>query len=654
MPALYSDSEDEGSVPTFGVNKEFATKYETKKRTEELSKLQDKYGADYTLSDEEDSEDLSDDDSDAELVTPAVDVAILRTLAMIKSKDPSVYEGGRQVFDEEELRHAGVSTSKQSTKTKASKPVLLKDYQRARLIADPTGDSQADQPSASDFLPTFAQEERALRAETKRAFLGGGSDEEEEDDLLVPREKTQDEAEREEKDYQKFLKENVGVKEVDAALEDEEKFLKDYILNRGWIDRSSDKSRIPSYNEVTGDSDASKPKKEKKKKEKKASDVVDAEEEDVDAKPDPGAHDSEDSEFEEVAEEFEHKYNFRFEEAEGATLTTHSRDMGKSVRKATTAVTARQRQRELAKERKEEEKAERREEVRRLKALKRKEVEEKLLKIVEAAGEGTMGIDGIDLEGDWDPEEHDRKMAEVYGQDYEGADDADFKPTWDDDIDISDLIGDGDEDGSRGDEAFDPSEVQGKKKKKDKKGKRKRDEEGFPSELMEAAKRTGNAQQQAELEKLEDEYYGLDHEDKVGDVNTRFNYAKVAPSAYSLTPVEILMATDAELNAYMSLRKMAPYRQGEEKPRSKKKLKEFRDALKNREWGVEIDEEAEERQKKRPKWSEEGAKKREKKEGSSTDAKGKRMGKKERTRKKLEAEAAAAAAGGEGAGASAE
>lgn len=64
------------------------------------SPVQDKYGANYTLSDEEsEEEDLSSEDSDAEFVTPAVDVAILRTLARIRQKDPLVYEDGRQVFD---------------------------------------------------------------------------------------------------------------------------------------------------------------------------------------------------------------------------------------------------------------------------------------------------------------------------------------------------------------------------------------------------------------------------------------------------------------------------------------------------------------------------------------------------------------------------
>lgn len=103
----------------------------------------------------------------------------------------------------------------------------------------------------------------------------------------------------------------------------------------------------------------------------------------------------------------------------GANLmTTHSRNATSTVRKPTAAVSARARAREAAKEKKEEEKLQRKEEVRRLKALKRKEVEAKLLQLVEAAGEGTQGLDEIDLEGEWDPEEHDRRMAKVYGEEY--------------------------------------------------------------------------------------------------------------------------------------------------------------------------------------------------------------------------------------------
>jgi len=41
---------------------------------------------------------------------------------------------------------------------------------------------------------------------------------------------------------------------------------------------------------------------------------------------------------------------------------------------------------------------------------------------------------------------------------------------------------------------------------------------------------------------------------------TRFKYAPVKPQAFALTPAEILMATDAELNQYLSVKRYAPYR----------------------------------------------------------------------------------------------
>ena len=41
---------------------------------------------------------------------------------------------------------------------------------------------------------------------------------------------------------------------------------------------------------------------------------------------------------------------------------------------------------------------------------------------------------------------------------------------------------------------------------------------------------------------------------------TRFKYTKVESSTFGLNPAEILMATDAELNTYMGIKKYAPYR----------------------------------------------------------------------------------------------
>jgi protein KRI1 len=100
------------------------------------------------------------------------------------------------------------------------------------LIADPT-DSLPD-PSNS-FKPTFADEERQLKRETTRAFHLGADEndaeeEDEEEDLLQPRAKTKDEREKEDEEYNKFIKANAGDRAVEDALEQEEQFLREWVL----------------------------------------------------------------------------------------------------------------------------------------------------------------------------------------------------------------------------------------------------------------------------------------------------------------------------------------------------------------------------------------------------------------------------------------
>ena len=276
-----------------------------------------------------------------------------------------------------------------------------------------------------------------------------------------------------------------------------------------------------------------------------------------------------------------------------------------------------------------------------------------------------------------------------------------FKPTWDDDIDIADIVGD--EDGSDADEDAEahlpfastsalPAEGEddedvsmappSKKAKKDKKGKKGKrgdgDDDGLPTELIETVKAQGDSEAAQLADKLVDEYYALDYEDKVGDVKTRFHYAKVPAESFNLTPEEILLATDAELNSYMSLKKLAPYRQDSAAYRSKqaqkqrKKLKELRDMIRNRKWGEEVDEaqaiEALEKRKEKKRRYKENAEKRKMDElraehgedegrasggpdGEPPKKKVKRAGKSERKRKQKEQ--AAKEAGGEAAAAAA-
>lgn len=66
-------------------------------------KVKARLGSDVSESDleeeETDSESAESEDEDGEEMTPAVDVAILRTLARIRQKDPSIYDSGKSVFD---------------------------------------------------------------------------------------------------------------------------------------------------------------------------------------------------------------------------------------------------------------------------------------------------------------------------------------------------------------------------------------------------------------------------------------------------------------------------------------------------------------------------------------------------------------------------
>mgnify|MGYP001216090710 CR=1 FL=1 len=63
--------------------------------------MKEKYGSDFEESDLDestDSESAESEDEDGEELTPVVDAAILRTLARIRKKDPSIYDSSKNVF----------------------------------------------------------------------------------------------------------------------------------------------------------------------------------------------------------------------------------------------------------------------------------------------------------------------------------------------------------------------------------------------------------------------------------------------------------------------------------------------------------------------------------------------------------------------------
>ena len=130
-----------------------------------------------------------------------------------------------------------------------SKPVTLRQVAFEAVLE---GGSRSSSPELEE--PTHVEEQQVLRDETIAAFHGavaGESESADESDegggVLVPREKTKDEQERDEEEYRAFLE-----KEVGSDLED-------LITVEKVDEKSSD-----------AESDAKKKKKTKKSKESKA------------------------------------------------------------------------------------------------------------------------------------------------------------------------------------------------------------------------------------------------------------------------------------------------------------------------------------------------------------------------------------------------
>ena len=117
-------------------------------------------------------------------------------------------------------------------------------------------------PSSDDehHSLTHVEEQEILRRETIAAFHGA-VDNQAEDDFLIPREKTQDEREREEDEYRAFLEREVGdlreVVSVDDGLgNDEESAKEDVVENEDGKDTQIEKKKKKKTKKAKEERDA--------------------------------------------------------------------------------------------------------------------------------------------------------------------------------------------------------------------------------------------------------------------------------------------------------------------------------------------------------------------------------------------------------------
>ncbi|GFE54419.1 zinc zz type domain-containing protein [Babesia ovis] len=476
---------------------------------------------------ESSSEESDEEDEDAVLLTNRVENKIFQTLVNIKNKNPVIYDPNVKCFSDSDF------DEDIETGVKKSKGLRYKDMVRETLLKEgaegldgsgsegddsaPLGDTAVN-GDISEHKKSYQEEQDDL----KSAFLSV-ADELDDDSEFFKKSSTTDVLPEPRKGSKKAMTSLLGTSEDSIisrywsgqqTMDKDEEFLKDYILNQRWREDKLDNLDYAKQLRL----------------------------------------EQEDEEHYNAAEDFEYKYNYRFEEAGGATIEGHPRNIEDSVRK----VDDRRKKKRLEKKQKQKEEQIRRdEELKRVKNLKKAEIEKRMREIEANAGVH-LTEDVVDLNAPFDPEQHERDMENILGSGYDGNDD-DWNPGDDANGEVEELwwLCDHCNKGIPvGHKHFDCSECENYTLC----------EPCVPLANHEHLTMTAKVVppscapptvDQDQLAKLEEDYYKLDYEDMIGDLKVRFKYRQVQP--YKCDVKTILEKTDQELNAMMPLSKLLTY-----------------------------------------------------------------------------------------------
>ncbi|KAJ8120342.1 hypothetical protein ONZ43_g2926 [Nemania bipapillata] len=565
---LFDDSDDEsdGGV-NLKVNDAYAKRFEHNKKREELHRLEEKYKSKQAggsnskdREDDEEDESSSDETEDDEgfLATEELDAQISATLQAIKSKDPRLYDGKSTFYtpiDED------ASDEPAASKQKKEKPMFLQDYHRERLMR---GDIGADDQAEEAPPQTYAQEQdnlkKSLQNEIQAQLKAAGDDEDSDGDegFMKAKEGTKASITNTNGIHpSRATKVKVPVPDVKEADKDPELFLSNFLASRAWAQEEGNGWQ-------------------------------------------PFESDGEEDE---KADEWEAAYNMRFEDPSKSNevLRSYARDVTASISVRREEKTGRKRQRELEKENKEAEKTQRKEERARLRRLKLEEAESKLEKIKKAAGfRGKMLKDEEwqkVLESAWENDEWEEEMNKIFNDEYyaqgeEEVSDEDEdavkkskrkvkKPKWDDDIDIKDLVPDFDDeeranftltdDEEAAEEQLDEQDEDTPAAKRRKTSKEQKKER--------LASQKEARKERAKLEALVDAHMSLEDPEILNGASSsknagqsKFGYIETKPESFGLTTRDILMASDADLNNFVGLKKLAHWRDQEKQSKDRKRL----------------------------------------------------------------------------------
>ncbi|EFX05425.1 ribosome biogenesis protein kri1 [Grosmannia clavigera kw1407] len=593
-----------GKTSSFTINEEYARRFEHNKKREEMHKLEEKYGkgaAKFGADDEEDDSSTDEsEDEDGYLLTEDLDARMTEALQAIKNKDPRIYNAETKFFDPSEIDQMAADAAKAGPSESKQKPMFLRDYHRERYLRGDIGAEDRDEDEDVAVVKAVPKTYQQEQDEVKQALIhemnaagedsdsngdkaaGAGSDDDV--DTFIKPKASSKAAKAASQASEKIHPSRAGRvakisgEEIANASKNPELFLSNFMASRAWV--PEDKSEGPGWRAFESDDDESE---------------------------------------NDRAEEFEAAYNMRFEDPakSNEVLKSYSRSVvaQRSVRRD--EKTSRQRQREQEKEQEAAEKRERKEERTRLRKLRLEEAQEKLAKIKQAAGLRGKEMNDDEwaelLDDAWDTDRWEAKMRSYFGDTYysqpdaglESDDDDDDqgsdsekkakkakkskskvkKPQWDDDIDINDIIPDfeatepqitlSDEEGEGPDEAADNDDDNDDDDDDDgeQPSKRRKTTKDRKQERVEAKRQA--RRERARLEAIVDRQMELDAPTALAGSRGRsgFRYRETSPQSFGLTPRDILLApSDAALNDFAGLKKLATFRDEERKRKDRKTL----------------------------------------------------------------------------------
>ena len=400
-------SESEDSINKLKINEEFAEKFKHNEKRKKVEKLKSKFGKNFRIKEENESDENdsneSEEDSDGELDNEIIRDKFINTLLELKDSKESkkLLEEKKPIFTDEDFKEKREKEKKNDEKIYTIKDNLLNneendDENNIYSINYKPKKIEEDKTEKNAFLKKVNEQFKEENSSNEKDFFDNGllkKKSVQTNFINISNENNNNSNENNENKIESLTlseilkKSKIPTKNLnmsllkkiwgDEKISNDEKFLRNYILSEGWIEKenfSLSKNLL--------------------------------------------LIDKEDEENEDRFDKFEKEKNFRFEEENGANIITFDRNVNSYRHDDKRAL-----KRKEHDERKKEEILKKKNDIKKERKEKAEKLKEKINELEKIAG--TEKINEIyeefynENEDDFDMNEFDRRMNEIFDEEFE-------------------------------------------------------------------------------------------------------------------------------------------------------------------------------------------------------------------------------------------